>query len=44
MDTRDGALLDGIAAYNDEDCRATLALRDWLVANRPDGARWAVSP
>src|SRR5438132_10411720 len=37
MDTRDGALLDGIAAYNDDDCRATLALRDWLVAYRPDG-------
>jgi RNase H-like protein/AAA domain-containing protein len=41
MDTRDGALLDGIAAYNDEDCRATLALRDWLVAHRPDGTPWA---
>jgi len=41
MDTRDGALLDGIAAYNQEDCRATLALRDWLVAHRPDGTPWA---
>ena len=36
--------LEEIAAYNDEDCRATLALRDWLVANRPDAAAWALSP
>src|SRR5947199_2080244 len=41
METRDAALLAGIAAYNEEDCRATLALRDWLVAQRPDGKRWA---
>jgi predicted RecB family nuclease len=36
--------LDEIIAYNDEDCRATLALRDWLVANRPPAAAWALSP
>jgi uncharacterized protein len=36
--------LTEIAAYNEEDCRATLGLRDWLVAQRPDGSRWAVSP
>jgi uncharacterized protein len=41
METRDQALLDSIAAYNDEDCRSTLALRDWLVAHRPDNASWA---
>lgn len=41
MTTRGGALLDSIAAYNDEDCRATLALRDWLVAHRPTDAAWA---
>src|SRR3970282_2587751 len=35
MDTRDAALLAEIAAYNDEDCRATLALRDWLLAHPP---------
>ena len=27
----DAARLASIAAYNEEDCRATLALRDWLV-------------
>src|SRR2546430_12706812 len=41
MTTRAAAQLDEIAAYNDEDCRATLALRDWLVEHRPEGAAWA---
>lgn len=31
----DAAELDGIAAYNEDDVRATLALRDWLVSHRP---------
>jgi predicted RecB family nuclease len=43
-DSGTAALLDEIAAYNDEDCRATLALRDWLIAHRPDGAAWAEGP
>jgi uncharacterized protein len=41
METREESLLKGIALYNDEDCRATLALRDWLVSHRPEGAVWA---
>jgi hypothetical protein len=44
MTTRAAARLDEIAAYNEEDCRATLALRDWLVEHRPEGAAWAESP
>lgn len=36
----DPALLDTIASYNDEDCRATLALRDWLVEQRPPDLDW----
>ncbi len=36
----DPAELEAIAAYNEEDCRATLALRDWLVARRPEGLEW----
>src|SRR2546425_4424062 len=44
MDTRAAARLEEIAAYNEEDCRATLALRDWLVDHRPDDAAWAESP
>jgi uncharacterized protein len=38
---RDDAMLAAIAAYNEEDCRATLALRDWLVDHRPEAAPWA---
>jgi len=34
MQTRDKALLDQIAAYNEEDCVATLLLRDWLLERR----------
>ena len=39
---RDGASkhLDEIALYNENDVRSTWALRDWLLANRPDGVRW----
>ena len=33
----DEAELDAIAAYNEEDCLATLALRDWLLEVRPAG-------
>ncbi|MGV0656254.1 TM0106 family RecB-like putative nuclease [Mycolicibacterium thermoresistibile] len=34
------AHLDAIAAYNADDVRATLALRDWLVEHRPPGLPW----
>ncbi len=44
MATRAAARLEEIVAYNEEDCRATRALRDWLVDHRPDGAAWAESP
>jgi predicted RecB family nuclease len=32
----DAALLDEIEAYNEEDCRATLELRDWLLGLRDE--------
>ena len=32
------ARLDAVAAYNEEDCLATLELRDWLVGRRDDAA------
>ncbi len=32
--------LDAIATYNEDDVRATLALRDWLVEHRPPGLPW----
>ena len=40
MDTGDQASLDRIAVYNEDDVRATRALRDWLVAQRPDDLPW----
>ena len=40
MSASDKALLTSIAAYNDDDCRATLALRDWLVARHPEDTPW----
>ena len=39
LDDRDPARLDAIAAYNEEDCLATLELRDWLLARRPEAER-----
>jgi predicted RecB family nuclease len=39
IQTRDPAILDTIAAYNREDCIATLALRDWLLARREEALK-----
>jgi predicted RecB family nuclease len=36
MQNRDDSLLDAIAAYNEEDCVATLLLRDWLLERRAE--------
>ena len=40
MAAPDPAVLERIAAYNEDDVRATLALRDWLVGLRPIGLPW----
>ena len=34
--TGDQAILDDIGAYNEEDCRATLLLRDWLLERKQE--------
>ena len=39
LDDRDDARLEAIAAYNEEDCLATLGLRDWLLAQREKARR-----
>ena len=35
--TRDDAELEKIRTYNEDDCRSTHLLRDWLLAQRPEG-------
>ncbi|MDT4908875.1 MAG: hypothetical protein QOI69_2116 [Pseudonocardiales bacterium] len=37
MDAGDQSLLDDIASYNEDDCRSTAALRDWLEDRRKEG-------
>jgi uncharacterized protein len=45
VQTRDRSILDTIAAYNEEDCLATLALRDWLLERRAEAlARFGPFP
>jgi len=43
MAAPDPSILQRIAAYNEDDVRATLALRDWLVRLRPPELAWRVS-
>lgn len=38
--TADQAYLDSIRAYNEEDCRSTYKLREWLLTLRPAGIPW----
>lgn len=40
MASADRNELTAIAVYNEDDVRATLALRDWLIEQRPDGIDW----
>ena len=42
--TGDDALLAEITAYNEDDCRATLALLDWLHGLRPPDLVWPAPP
>jgi len=37
-------VLEEIRAYNEVDCRSTLACRDWLLDRRPDNATWFTGP
>jgi uncharacterized protein len=44
MDRGEDKWLTEIAKYNEEDCTATRALRDWLVANRPPAFQTTLLP
>jgi uncharacterized protein len=39
-ETGDAALLESIRSYNEDDCRSTWQLREWLLSMRPDGVSW----
>ncbi len=43
MSDHDPERLRRIAAYNEDDVRSTLTLRDWLVGRRPEGLPWRAS-
>ena len=38
--TKDPALLESIRLYNEDDCRSTWQLREWLLTLRPEGTPW----
>lgn len=40
-ETRDAQLLADIRDYNEDDCRSTWQLREWLLTLRPQGLPWA---
>ena len=44
LEAGEDSLLEGIRAYNEEDCRSTVALHEWLLGLRPDGLPWQVPP
>ncbi|MFC7737570.1 TM0106 family RecB-like putative nuclease [Roseomonas sp. GCM10028921] len=41
LELRDQSILDGIEAYNRDDCVSTRELRDWLITLRPADLPWA---
>src|SRR5262249_31052787 len=43
-DSQDSKFLKEIGAYNEEDCRATLALLDWLHKLHPSELPWPTRP
>jgi predicted RecB family nuclease len=44
LEAGEGSLLEGIRAYNEEDCRSTVALHEWLLARRPPELPWRAHP
>ena len=44
METGDDALLDDVERYNEEDCRSTVELHEWLLELRPARCRGARRP
>jgi len=40
LEAGEGELLEGIRAYNEEDCRSLQELHEWLLRQRPPGLPW----
>lgn len=44
VETGDDAILEDVERYNEEDCRSTYELHEWLLSIRPDGTPWREPP
>ena len=44
LELGDPSLLEAIERYNEDDCRSTALLHDWLLAIRPAGLPWRQAP
>ncbi|MDQ3859492.1 MAG: TM0106 family RecB-like putative nuclease [Actinomycetota bacterium] len=44
LESGEASLLDGIRAYNEEDCRSLFELHRWLLLHRPADVRWRLPP
>ena len=44
METGDDTQLDAVERYNEEDCRSTVALHEWLLSLRPPELPWRDPP
>ena len=44
IESGDDTILTEVEAYNEEDCRSTVALHEWLLGRRPAGLAWLPPP
>jgi uncharacterized protein len=44
LESRDDTILEQVQLYNEEDCRSTVALHEWLLGQRPAGMPWRAPP
>ena len=44
VETGDDAILEDVERYNEEDCRSTFELHEWLLGIRPAGLPWRDPP
>src|SRR5262249_28236411 len=44
LEAREGAILESIRAYNEDDCRSLYELHRWLLELRPAGLGWRKPP